>query len=314
MFAGMKKIALLAFITGSASVSKAQATSGTGITTRYWDCCKGSCSWSGKAAVSAPVTTCDISDNPLADMNAASGCQGGPAYMCTNQSPWQVSDTLSYGFAAAKISGATEADWCCACYQLDFTSAPLIGKTLIVQATNTGADLGEDQFDLAIPGGGVGIYNGCTAEFGAPSSGWGQQYGGISSRSDCDSFPEKLKAGCYWRFDWFAGADNPNVNWKKVTCPKALTDITGCIRNGETPTVGQVATSAATSAAVTTGSPTTSSKSSTSTSASPAASSSASSGTVAHWGQCGGINYSGPTQCVSGTSCKWLNDWYWQCL
>lgn len=117
MFAGMKKIALLAFITGSASVSKAQATSGTGITTRYWDCCKGSCSWSGKAAVSAPVTTCDISDNPLADMNAASGCQGGPAYMCTNQSPWQVSDTLSYGFAAAKISGATEADWCCACYQ-----------------------------------------------------------------------------------------------------------------------------------------------------------------------------------------------------
>lgn len=105
-----------------------------------------------------------------------------------------------------------------------------------------------------------------------------------------------MKAGCYWRFDWFAGADNPNVNWKKVTCPKALTDITGCIRNGETPTVGQVATSAATSAAVTTGSPTTSSKSSTSTSASPAASSSASSGTVAHWGQCGGINYSGPTQ------------------
>ena len=28
---------------------------------------------------------------------------------------------------------------------------------MIVQATNTGADLAQGQFDLAIPGGGVGI-------------------------------------------------------------------------------------------------------------------------------------------------------------
>lgn len=37
-------------------------------------------------------------------------------------------------------------------------------------------------------------------------------------------------------------------------------------------------------------------------------------GTVPKWGQCGGINYTGPTQCVSGTTCTKLNDWYFQCL
>lgn len=76
----------------------------------------------------------------------------------------------------------------------------------------------------------MGIYNGCTAEWGAPSSGWGAQYGGISSRSDCDSFPDALKDGCYWRFDWFEGADNPTVSYTQVECPAAITAKTGCVR------------------------------------------------------------------------------------
>ncbi|RPA71581.1 glycoside hydrolase/deacetylase [Ascobolus immersus RN42] len=37
-------------------------------------------------------------------------------------------------------------------------------------------------------------------------------------------------------------------------------------------------------------------------------------GSVAKWGQCGGIGYSGPTSCVSGSSCQKINDWYSQCL
>jgi hypothetical protein len=125
-----------------------------------------------------------------------------------------------------------------ACYELTFTSTAIAGKKMIVQATNTGADLGQGQFDLAIPGGGVGIYNGCTAEWGAPSSGWGAQYGGISSNT-CSSFPSALQPGCNFRFgDFFQGADNPTVDWKAVTCPKAITDKTGCVRSGETPTGG----------------------------------------------------------------------------
>lgn len=121
-------------------------------------------------------------------------------------------------------------------YRLTFTSGPVSGQKMIVQTTNTGGDLGDNHFDIAMPGGGVGLFNACTSQWGAPPNGWGAQYGGISSRSECDAFPEKLKAGCYWRFDWFKGADNPSVEFKEVTCPRVLTDRTGCVRNGQVPT------------------------------------------------------------------------------
>ncbi|KAJ8508423.1 hypothetical protein ONZ45_g9304 [Pleurotus djamor] len=38
-----------------------------------------------------------------------------------------------------------------------------------------------------------------------------------------------------------------------------------------------------------------------------------STGTVALYGQCGGIGYSGPTTCVAGATCTVLNDYYSQC-
>lgn len=41
---------------------------------------------------------------------------------------------------------------------------------------------------------------------------------------------------------------------------------------------------------------------------------SSSGGTAAHWGQCGGIGWTGPTQCASGYTCTYSNDWYSQCL
>lgn len=31
------------------------------------------------------------------------------------------------------------------------------------------------------------------------------------------------------------------------------------------------------------------------------------------WGQCGGIGYSGPTNCVAGSCCSTQNPWYAQC-
>ncbi len=110
-----------------------------------------------------------------------------------------------------------------------FTSGPVIGKELIVQVTNTGGDLGNNQFDLAMPGGGFGIFDGCLSEFPGPYS-WGQQYGGVSQRSDCANITSVLQAGCYWRFDWFMDADNPTMSFKQVACPPVLTDNTGCVR------------------------------------------------------------------------------------
>ena len=64
------------------------------------------------------------------------------------------------------------------------------------------------QFDLQIPGGGVGIFDACTNMYGLPagSNGWGKQYGGITGIEDCETFPESLKEGCKWRFNWLLGA------------------------------------------------------------------------------------------------------------
>ncbi|KAH8673717.1 family 10 glycosyl hydrolase [Xylariales sp. PMI_506] len=35
---------------------------------------------------------------------------------------------------------------------------------------------------------------------------------------------------------------------------------------------------------------------------------------AAHWGQCGGIGWTGPTTCVSPYTCTYENDYYYQCL
>ncbi|OAA62666.1 Barwin-like endoglucanase [Niveomyces insectorum RCEF 264] len=208
------------------------AAQSTGTTTRYWDCCKPSCGWAGKGFSKGPVGTCGKDDRPLNDNGVTkSGCEnGGNAFMCSSQSPWAVNDTVAYGYAAVRIAGSTENQWCCACYELTFTSGTVQGKKMVVQATNTGGDLGSNHFDLAIPGGGVGEFNACTQQYGAPPNGWGDRYGGIHSKSDCASFPAALKDGCNWRFDWFAGADNPAVTFRQVTCPSELTAKSGCSR------------------------------------------------------------------------------------
>ena len=75
-----------------------------GVTTRYWDCCKPSCSWPGKASVSNPVTTCAADGTTIVDANTKSSCDGGGAYTCNNQQPWSVNGNLSYGYAAANIA------------------------------------------------------------------------------------------------------------------------------------------------------------------------------------------------------------------
>lgn len=167
------------------------------------------------------------------DVNAASGCNGGSSYACTSNQPVILNSSLAYGFAAANIGGKTEQSWCCGCYELIFISGQVTGKKMIVQVINTGGDLGHNHFDLQIPGGGVGIFNGCTSQFGAPSNGWGARYGGVGSKSECDQLPTKLQPGCKWRFDWFMGADNPNVQFRRIKCPEAMQRITNCQRTDE---------------------------------------------------------------------------------
>jgi len=210
-------------------------------TTRYWDCCKPSCAWpSNCLGCAAPVATC-VQDGGVGDPNAKNICTGGGdstkkvVYACTNGQPFTLNGTF-YGFAAGGGDIITSGG-CCACYELAFTSGTVNGKTMIVQVTNTGGDLGTNHFDLQIPGGGFGIFDGCSgsppngpAQFSEPDSAWGERYGGVQDRAACDGLPAELQSGCRWRFDDFLNADNPEVVFEEVICPEALTAISGCER------------------------------------------------------------------------------------
>ncbi|KAH7100005.1 putative endoglucanase type K [Auriculariales sp. MPI-PUGE-AT-0066] len=291
------------------SLSAVSAQSGTGKTTRYWDCCKPSCAWAGKADVLQPVQTCDSTGSKLTDPNAANGCQsGGNSFACVDNQPFAVDDNLAYGFAAVSVSGSSEAAWCCECYELTFTSGAVAGKKMVVQATNTGGDLGENHFDLMIPGGGVGIFNGCPAQFGSWNG--GAQYGGVASRSECDGLPDGVRDGCYWRFDWFGNSDNPTMEFKKTTCPAELVQKSGCMRTDSqgttppadppTPPTEPPASSPPTSDPPVETPPT------------PPTTAPGAAQTL--YGQCGGDGWSGPTECPSGSTCVVGNQWYSQCV
>ncbi|KAF8905707.1 RlpA-like double-psi beta-barrel-protein domain-containing protein-containing protein [Mucidula mucida] len=216
-------------------------------TTRYWDCCKPSCAWSNEAPVNTTVRTWDANQNVHSDPNSGTVCDGGPSFACANNSPWAVDENMAYGFAETHISGGTESSWCCACYKLTFTSTSIAGKTMVVQSSNNGEDLGSDQFDLQIPGGGIGIFtSGCSAQYES----WDGVSGGVSSIEECYNLPQA--ESCFFLIpnrqsaviNWFENADNPTMMYEEVSCPAELTAISGCTRSdsgsyGPTPSDGE---------------------------------------------------------------------------
>lgn len=210
------------------------------------------------------MTSCNAKDEPITGPGAAntpSSC-GGPApesaYTCQSMAPWQVSNKLSYGYAAVPATG----DICGRCYQVEFTgtshnagndpgSAALKGKTMIVQATNIGYDVGNGQFDILIPGGGVGAFNACSYQWGQDDL--GAQYGGFllqckqqnpgasheankaCVKARCDSVfqapaQQELRDACAWFTGWFEAADNPNLRYAEVPCPDGIVQVSGVDR------------------------------------------------------------------------------------
>jgi len=217
-------------------------------TTRYWDACKPSCGWDGNAGGSPNGTakSCSVNGSVLSDNAARNACEnGGTAYTCMKQAPWKVSDNLSYGFAASHTNGD-----CGKCFELSFNN----GKKMVIMVSNIGGDVANGQFDLMIPGGGVGAFNALSNQIsqnGGSSSNLGAQYGGFRAtcgpdknciRNMCNSaFGSSaladLKAGCEWYIDWFDAADNPTANSQSVTCPQALIDkYKGNFSSNPTPT------------------------------------------------------------------------------
>jgi len=236
-----------------------------GYATGYWDCCKPHCGWKDNAkSTNHPLLACDKSDNSLGmSYDAQSACNGGNAYQCHNLAPWAVNDKLAYGYSA--VGASSGADICGKCYQLDFTgsshnsepdpgSTSLAGKTLIVQAINIGSDVAGGQFDVLIPGRGVGMFDACSSQWGVNKADLGETYGGFllacQKKGDrqnhagikscvmqsCMNVFEahgltELAAGCKWFVDWFQVADNPKVKYKEVACPADINGK-GMARNG----------------------------------------------------------------------------------
>ncbi len=226
--------------------------SGSGWATRYWDCCKPSCSWTENAGSGNEARMCTASGSKISNYNETSICAGGSASTCTSQIPIVVNDNLAYAFAAVPASNGGA---CGKCFALTFdgtgkyeTKAPhqsLKGKVLVVMASNVGTDVTQGQFDVMIPGGGVGLFNGCAA-FGWGSQ--GEQYGGLlsdcekevgysksgsaltSARKSClvskcntvFSNDSQAKQGCLFLANWMNAAGNPNHTYREVECPAAL--------------------------------------------------------------------------------------------
>ncbi len=100
------------------------------------------CLWTHKVDVTAEVSLIFVKSAATIYVTITVSTISTAAFVCTSQQPWAVNDNLAYGFAAAKLSGIGEWDWCCACYELTFTSGPVNQKKMVVQVTNTGGDLG----------------------------------------------------------------------------------------------------------------------------------------------------------------------------
>lgn len=227
--------------------------SGSGWATRYWDCCKPSCSWTENAGSGNEAKMCTASGSEISNFSEASICNGGSASTCTSQIPIIVNDNLAYAFAAVSTGNGGA---CGKCFALTFdgtgkyeTKAPhqsLKGKVLVVMVSNVGDDVNKDgHFDVMIPGGGVGKFNGCSA-FGWGSQ--GEQYGGLlsdcerevgynksgsaltSARKSCLTTKcntvfandSQAKQGCLFLANWMNAAGNPNHTYQEVECPAAL--------------------------------------------------------------------------------------------
>jgi hypothetical protein len=241
---------------------------------RYWDCCKPHCSWDENTPNLA--ANCDVNGDEIpcfvdspnnneywsGTEGTKSGCDAdGIAYMCYSHVPFAMCENLAYGFAAVP---STE-DSCGKCFQLDFDGGfehgdpkpahrLMQGKTMIVMASNIGHDVGGGQFDIMIPGGGLGAFTaGCEKQWNVDVNNEalvGKTFGGFTTTCQeslgWDAPPETIKScvqdmcdtlfgdkpalndlweGCTWYVRWMNAVDNPTFSYQQVPCPKELEDL-----------------------------------------------------------------------------------------
>lgn len=241
---------------------------------RYWDCCKPHCSspyntkhlcanCDSSGVDEVPCFVKDGNEYSTWDKATESSCQGGIAYACYRHVPFAVCEKLAFGYAA--VPGSSGSDMCGKCFQLDFDGGAsnndakaahkmMKGKTMIVIASNIGHDVNGGQFDLMIPGGGLGAFReGCKKQWGVnvddpnlvgnnlgglisscqSKLGWDADVGVLKEcvRGMCDNLFGKdpalydLWEGCIWFVDWMHAVDNATFTYKEVPCPKELIEM-----------------------------------------------------------------------------------------
>ena len=191
--------------------------------------------------------------------NACGNAKEKGVFTCTDMAPIAVNDTLSYAYVAGPGSQTS----CGKCFHLQYngsfkdasannaakeTHKALKGKHMVVMTSNIGHDVEVGQFDLMVPGGGVGAFDALSVQVNGQGINWGAGFGGFLTecqsklgydntlekyqqcvRDMCDAafgdagFPNLLR-GCHWFADWFMAADNPTYNWEEVECPQYLID------------------------------------------------------------------------------------------
>jgi hypothetical protein len=235
--------------TGGCPTIKTKGGGGSGWATRYWDCCKPSCSWQENAGGNPAKQCTNKGKNPSSDWGGGSICSGGQLMTCTSQIPFTVSGCTEMGFAFAAVP-ASNGGQCGKCFQLTFTGKgkygtdgnhnAIKGKKLIIMVTNVGHDVEQGQFDIMIPGGGVGAFDGCSNAMGWGSQ--GERYGGLLSdcekesnyvaaktlsclKNKCNSSfgsDSEAKQGCMFLAEFMHAAGNPLHDYVEVECPDVL--------------------------------------------------------------------------------------------
>lgn len=207
-----------------------------------------------------PVNVCDAGSTAQNSNLMLAGA-------CPSFQPWESGSNTRFSYGFAKVRGGS-ADLlsgdanCGQCYELKFAAGqsvmdPATGeasggahpelltgdKRLIVQVISVESGSGgANSFQIFIPGGGLqttvddvggGSGSGCGRFYNDAEANHfdcGQRFTGCNSRQSCiPPFPEALRTGCEWKFDWMkwlADADttnNPYVDFKRVRCPKVIT-------------------------------------------------------------------------------------------
>lgn len=198
------------------------------------------------------------------DPNASSACDGGESTTCKSQYPFvDPGDPNTLYATVAAFDQSVVSQSCGKCYEVTFQGRTkdgdddgLGGKRMFAKVTNTGQK-GEYQMgghmDILLPGGGEGLFHGCSASIYPQYGGytvngwqkptelrndeglwnssmrgnhpvWGLEYGGVQSMEGCAQLPGPFQEPCRIKFGWGGGKlGAQNKTWvREVPCPAIM--------------------------------------------------------------------------------------------